>query len=81
MPRSQTNERPTLRLVANPERVQEGARQILESSVENFTESFVESASFEDLTTWDAILTFWNESPDDGLMGAISKVAYADDAR
>lgn len=61
----------------NPERVHEGARQILESDVRTATEHLITVASFTDLITWDAILTFWHNESSKGLLRAITKVADA----
>lgn len=73
-----TDERMTrLILAADQNRIQEGARKILESDVQSASESLAEQASFEDLAAWVAILTFWNDDMEGGLMRAISKVVYA----
>ncbi|MGI9073355.1 MAG: hypothetical protein ACR2JB_19065 [Bryobacteraceae bacterium] len=81
MPQASIDERIRVRLVADQDRVQEGARRILESDIQSASESLAESASFEDLVAWNAILAFWLEDTHGGLMAAISKVVYAPDAK
>jgi hypothetical protein len=77
MTQASIDERIQVRLAPHPDRVQEGARKSLESDVKSSTECLTESASFDDLIAWNAILAFWLEDTRGGLMGAISKVVYA----